>query len=173
MQVHHLLEESFSKYPESKSLWYDESWYTYKQLNDLADSIAAYLVHQNISRGDRVAILLDNSFHYITAYFGILKAGAVVVGLNTETNTESLNYLLNDSESRCIITQNKYYKLLKPALEKCSTISDVIMTDSEGELISLKKDRKITVESINNIKSKYTIVTILEKSEGCYVKSVI
>jgi len=155
VQVHHLLEKSFSQFPDAKVLWDQQNWYTYRQLNKTADSIAAYLVHQKIHRGDRVAILLENSFLYVASYFGILKAGAVVVGLNTDTISESLIYLLNDSDSRCIITGSKYHKILEPALKKCATISDIILTDVETDLIEFESIPEVSVKSILSIEREF------------------
>lgn len=155
MLVHHLLENSFSQYPDAQVIWDQQNWYTYRQLNQVADSVAAYLVHQKILRGDRVAILLENSFFYIASYFGILKAGAVVVGLNTDTNSESLIYLLNNSDSRCIITGRKYSSIWDSALEKTATISDIILTDVEKDMSLFKCRPDVTVNSIQYIEREF------------------
>ena len=104
-QIHELLETSATLYPEKNAVWDKQNWYTYSDINQAANSIAGYLINAGIHRGDRVAILHENSHQYISAYFGILKAGAVAVGLNTENTSEALEYLLTNSDSRCIITQ--------------------------------------------------------------------
>jgi len=152
MQVNHLLEEALKKYPQSKSIWYKDKWYSYKELNKTADAIAVYLVNRKIRSGDRVAILQENSFYYIASYFGILKAGAVVVGLNTDTNIESLSYLINDSGSKCIITQKKYNRYVIPAINNCSLLSNVILAD--GDTSVYKENSNIAVEHIDAIEQQ-------------------
>ncbi|MBI9099307.1 MAG: acyl--CoA ligase [Spirochaetaceae bacterium] len=154
MQVHHLLEKASKDNPHKNAVWFKDKWYTYFELNKVADSIAYYLVEKKIRRGDRVAILHENSFYYIAAYFGILKAGGVVVGLNTETNSESLSYLLNDSDSKCVITQKKFNRFLISALKKCPNITDLVLTEGEASLYDELAD--INVETINVIESRKT-----------------
>ena len=71
-----------------------------------------------VRKGDRVAILLENSFDYIIAYYGALKAGAVTVPLSTDTTTEALVHYLDHSESRAIVTNKKFTPHLVPAIQK-------------------------------------------------------
>ena len=136
MQIHHLLEDSVYCQPDKNAVWFKDKWHSYKELNHSADVVARYIVNRGVKRGDRVAILLENSFDYIVSYFGILKAGAVVVGLNTETNTESLIYLLNDSDTKLIILQKKYNRFMVPALSHCPVVKDVLITDGETSTFS-------------------------------------
>ncbi len=131
MQVHQLLEQAADSFPDKKAVWYNEEWSTYKEVNIASEKIASYLSKHGINRGDRVAILYENSFNYIAAYFGILKAGAVVVGLNTETNAEALIYLLNNSESKAIISNKKYSKHLLHALVKCPYLKEAIINQDD------------------------------------------
>ncbi len=87
MLTHHFLENSADKYPDKEAVWYKDQSMTFSQIEQLANKLANYLKQVNICRGDRVAILYENSFDYVVSYFAVLKAGAVVVALNTETGT--------------------------------------------------------------------------------------
>lgn len=131
MQVHQLLEQAADRFPDKKAVWHNEEWSTYREVNTAAGKIASHLVHHGLERGDRVAVLYENSIDYIAAYFGILKAGAVVVGLNTETNAEALIYLLNNSEAKAIISNKKYTKHLLPALVKSPYLKEVIINQDD------------------------------------------
>src|SRR3546814_11405386 len=57
-----------------------------------------------IGRGDRVALFLPNVPHYIAAYFGILRLGAVVVTLSPLYSVEELQQQLIDSSPRAMVT---------------------------------------------------------------------
>ncbi len=153
MQIHQLLENAFMKFPERKAVWDKGRWYTYKDLNNSVDSVAAYLLRIKIQRGDRVAVLLENSFYYIVVYFAILKVGAAVVSLNTETNPDELLYLLVDSDSKCLITQTKITKEVIPALRSCPLVKNLILTDSTQSLLPVIANVK--VESIDLIMSQF------------------
>lgn len=163
MQVHQLLEKASEKYPNKEAVWFDEEWSTYKQVNTAAEKIATHLVHIGIERGDRVAVLYENSFDYIAAYFGILKSGAVVVGLNTETNAEALIYLLNNSESKAIICNKKYSKYLVPALPKCPYLKEVIINQKDlNKYNEIGHCHTLTLKEVYANNTEYMIVRSID-----------
>ena len=127
MQVHQFLENSAQRTPEKAAAWYKDDWITFAALELQANKLANYLKKKHIHRGDRVAILYENSFHYIIAYYAILKVGGVTVALNTATTSEALNYILKDSGAKAIITNSKFSDHLLPALIKAPNLKHVII----------------------------------------------
>ncbi|MEJ2637905.1 MAG: AMP-binding protein, partial [Calditrichia bacterium] len=123
MLVNQFLELSAEKHPDKEAVWYQDQWMTFSRIDKQANRIGNYLKERGIRRGDRVALLIENSFDYIIGYYGILKAGAVTVALNTETTVDSLSYLLQNSGARAIFTTKKFSKYLLPALENTSELS--------------------------------------------------
>ncbi|MFZ5519450.1 MAG: class I adenylate-forming enzyme family protein [Candidatus Zhuqueibacterota bacterium] len=116
MQINNFLEITAQNFPDKKAIWHNNQWLTYSEINSLSNKVGNYLKGCGLERGDRVAILLENSFDYIISYYAILKIGAITVALNTESTTDSLTYLLNDSGARAIISNKKFTKKLIPAL---------------------------------------------------------
>jgi len=57
-----------------------------------------------IKKGDRVAIFLPNSPQFVIAYYGIMRANAIVVALDPMLSAEGIKELLNDSQSKAIVT---------------------------------------------------------------------
>jgi len=133
MLVNKFLENSAEKFPDKKAVWYKDEWMTYGQIDSLSNKLANFLKSKGIERGDRVALLLENSFNYVIAYYAILKIGAITVALNTETKKEGLVYLLNDSDSKAIITQKRYSKELLPALNNTPYLKEIIIEQSNLE----------------------------------------
>lgn len=76
---------------------------TYRQLDEASDRCAAGLAARGISKGDRVALYCMNSDAFVVAYFGILKAGAVVVPINLLLNPKEAAFILADSGARALI----------------------------------------------------------------------
>ncbi len=111
--LHTFLEKTRQKYPDKPAL-FSGRWYTYREIDEAANSLANYLRAKGVRRGDRVAFLLDNGFGYVVTYYGVLKAGAVAVGLNTETTADTLRYLLNNCGARVFISDKNFKKYLKP-----------------------------------------------------------
>ena len=116
MLVHQFLENSAQKYPDRNAAWYQDKWMTFSEIDKLANKVGNYLKDNGIRRGDRVALLYENSFDYIISYYGILKAGCVTVALNTETTSDALQYLLTNSGAKAIITNGSFSKYLLPAI---------------------------------------------------------
>jgi acyl-CoA synthetase (AMP-forming)/AMP-acid ligase II len=131
MLVHNFIQSAAQRFPENNAVWYNNQWMTYGQLDILSNRLATYFIEINIQKGDRIAILLDNSFDYVISYYAILKVGAITVALNTETNKDSLIYLLNDCGACAIITHKKYSKHLVPALPKIPYLKNVVIDQED------------------------------------------
>jgi long-chain acyl-CoA synthetase len=77
---------------------------TYGQLDAASDRVAASLTAGGIMPGDPVALQLPNIPQFLISYFGILKAGAVVVPLNVLLKAPEVAFHLADSRARLMIT---------------------------------------------------------------------
>jgi len=157
MLVNQFLENSAEKFPDKQAVWYKDEWMTYGQIDSLSNKLANFLKSRGIECGDRVAILLENSFNYVIAYYAILKIGAITVALNTDTKKEGLVYLLNDSDAKTIITQKRYSKELLPALNNTPYLKDVVIEQSNleqykviGHFNTTDLDEVLTLGSTNN-----------------------
>ena len=95
-----LLEDSARKYPERDALVLGETRLTYAQVNGAANQVANLLVSKGISSGDKVALSCPNLPFFPIVYYGILKAGAVVVPLNVLLKGREIAYHLNDSDAK-------------------------------------------------------------------------
>lgn len=98
------LEETSARYPDHASIIFMGKRITYRRLLELVNRFAISLKRLGISRGDKVVLFLPNSPQFIIAYYGILKAGAVVVPANPLYVERELLHLLEDSGSKTIIT---------------------------------------------------------------------
>src|SRR2546426_10103786 len=70
---------------------------TYAELDRLADRFAAGLQSLGVRKGDRVALLLPNCPQFVIAFYGALRAGAVVVSCNPLFTARGLHHPLEDS----------------------------------------------------------------------------
>ena len=76
---------------------------TYAQLNARAAQVSHALYGLGVGPGDHVALSCPNVPWFPTAYFGILKAGAVVVPLNVLLKPREIAYHLRDSEAKALL----------------------------------------------------------------------
>lgn len=77
---------------------------TYRELEDMVDKFALCLTNFGIKKGDSVAIILPNVIPCVVAYYAIMKIGAITVMNNPLYSDQELEFQLNDSESKIVIT---------------------------------------------------------------------
>jgi long-chain acyl-CoA synthetase len=77
---------------------------TYGEINAKTNALSHALKDRGIRKGDRVALLLPNSPTYVISYYGVLKAGAIVVNINVMTHGEELSGILSHTNARLVIT---------------------------------------------------------------------
>lgn len=95
-----LLEDSARKYPNRDALVLGDLRLTYAQVDASANQVANYLVSAGLLPGDRVALTCPNLPYFPIVYYGILKAGGVVVPLNVLNKGRENAYYLDDSGAK-------------------------------------------------------------------------
>lgn len=95
-----ILEDSANRYPEKPAFTFMDTSLTYSQVNGYANQIASGLKAIGIKAGDKVALGCPNLPYFPIIYFGILKAGAVVVPLNVLLKKDEIEYHLRDSDAK-------------------------------------------------------------------------
>ncbi|SMP82412.1 long-chain acyl-CoA synthetase [Serratia sp. CC22-02] len=106
-------EDCFRRFSDESALSCGENTLTYRQLDQLSRRFAAFLQQSDyIIKGDRLAIMLPNSWQYVIALIGALRAGLVVVNLNPHFTPREIFHHLSDSQAVGIVTLNKYHELL-------------------------------------------------------------
>ena len=88
---------------------------TYAELKRDADALAGFLQKRcGVAKGDRVLLYLPNSPQFVIAYYGILRADAVVVPVNTMNLTEELRHYVEDAQASVAIVAQELYERIAP-----------------------------------------------------------
>jgi len=95
-----LLESGAATHPDRDAVVIGDTRLTYGAVNALANQVANTLVARGIKPGDKVALTSPNTPYFTIVYFGILKAGAVVVPLNVLLKGREVAYHLADSDAK-------------------------------------------------------------------------
>lgn len=107
-----LFEEQVLKTPDNIAVVFGDKSLTYKELNERANSLANYLIENNISSSSTVAIHLEKSLNYIISILAVLKTGAAFVPISTMHPKNRINYILKDSKSNFLISELPFTKNL-------------------------------------------------------------
>src|SRR5947199_1537025 len=108
-----LLDQTVSKYPGRTAIIYDGTKLSYAQLSSLANRFATELQKLGIQKGDRVAIALPNIPQYPIAFFGALKAGAVVVPTNPLYTKHEMQHQMADSGAKVLVMLDDFYPVVR------------------------------------------------------------
>ena len=90
--------------PEHEALVAIDAKYTYKEMDEATNAIAAALREKGVKERDRVALLLPRTSRLILSLFGVLKAGAAYIPCDPDYPADRIKLILEDSEARYIIT---------------------------------------------------------------------
>jgi bacitracin synthase 3 len=93
-------------YPENTAVIDSKGSISYKELDKYSNKIAAYLISLGIKKNDFVAIRMKRVKEFAIAVIGIHKAGAAYVPIDTEYPEDRINYMLEDSEAKTVITED-------------------------------------------------------------------
>jgi len=126
--LHYFIEEAARKFPDHTALMLKGGTVTYRELDELTDRMAAALVGLGVKKGDRVAILMANCPQFVISYFGILKAGAIVVACNPLYTAPELEKQISDCEAEVIIVMTPFYPLIK-RIQDSTRLKKIVVTN--------------------------------------------
>ncbi len=110
-------EVSARRYPNKPFLVFYDTEVTFAQVFEEATLVAGYLQHRcGVVKGDRVLLLMQNSPQFVIAYYGILRANAVVVPINPMNLTQEIARYAEDAGARTIVVSQELYPRVEPLL---------------------------------------------------------
>jgi long-chain acyl-CoA synthetase len=128
--LHEILAKTARDYPKQTAIEFLDAKMTYEELNLLSDQFAVALARLGVKCGDRVAIFLPNIPQFVIAYFGVLKAGAVLTAISPLHREREVEYQLCDSEAETIIALDSLYPVVEKVWHK-TKLKHVIVTSLE------------------------------------------
>jgi len=129
--LHAILEKMAKKYPEKTVITYSEKNITYTELNSLSNQFAAALKALEVQKGDKVAIFLPNIPQFVIAYYGILKAGAVLTAISPLNKEREVAYQLHDSGAKISVTLDTLYPIIEKIWRKTKLKNTIITSLNE------------------------------------------
>jgi long-chain acyl-CoA synthetase len=128
--------EATDKWKDRTALVFYGRKISYRELRDHVDRFATAMQDMGVKKGDRVALLLLNSPQFIIAYFGAMKAGAILTAISPVYVSPEIKHQIEDSGAKIIICQDILYE----NVERAGVKLDKIILTSIGEYLpGLKK----------------------------------
>ena len=125
--------------PDNMAVVYHDNRYTYRQVDDITERIAAYLVSKGLGREDVVSIIIPRCEWMPIAALGVLKAGCAYQPLDPSYPAERLNFMIQDASAKMLIADESLRDIVS------EYHGDVLLTKDIFDLPAVSKPVDVTV----------------------------
>jgi len=120
----HFVNECAKKYANKVAIKFHGRNLTYKEVYESSNKLAKILIDNGIKSGDIIGLALDRSPEMIISLLAILKSGAAYIPLDPEYPKDRVEFMLDDSSAKILITSKKYHNHF------ASTASEILIEDA-------------------------------------------
>ena len=110
----------------------DDTVLSYGTLDDLTAKLAGLLREHGVQAGDRVGIMLPNVPQFAVAYYGVLRAGGIVVPMNVLLKRREVAFYLGDPEARVVLAWHEFADEARAGAQEAGA-ECIIVTPGEFE----------------------------------------
>jgi len=103
--------------------------FTYSDMKSLTDKFGNALKNLGFKKGDRFLIRLPNLPEFQISFLGGAKIGAVPIPSSVMFRAHEIEYRVNDSKSKAVITTSKFVKQVNEVKDKCPSLEHIIIVD--------------------------------------------
>ena len=128
-------------YPDRRALIFNDTVYTYAQMNRIIGSASGYLSSLGVVRGDRIALYMANRPEWIMFYYAVARMGAIAVCVPGAYKKEEMVGLVNDSRSSILVTSGDLASEI-PLSPAIPSVKKVIVVDEDEGFRSIVRDEK-------------------------------
>jgi len=130
--IHKVLEDTAERFPDKLAFLYPMEM-TFKQFKEQVDIFATALKNLDVKKGDRVALYTPNSIQWEIAFYGLEKAGAILVPMNPLFKETEVKYEAIDSGAETIVVYQPLYPIVAAIKDKTSLKTIIIIESEENK----------------------------------------
>src|SRR5215213_38031 len=116
-----LLTDSAARSPERTAIKLDDAELTYAQLDGASAHVVGLLEQHGFQPGDRVGVMLPNVPYFPVVYYGILRAGGVVVPMNVLLKGREVTFYLKDPEAKVLFAWGDFAEAAEHGANEAGT----------------------------------------------------
>jgi long-chain acyl-CoA synthetase len=132
MNLASILTKATEKAGDHVAVKLDNAEFTYAQLDEASARVAGLLRERGVEPGDRVGIMLPNVPYFLACYYGILRAGGVVVPMNVLLRKREVAFYLGDPEAKVLFAWHEFAEDAQAGAEE-SGAECILVTPGEFE----------------------------------------
>jgi acyl-CoA synthetase (AMP-forming)/AMP-acid ligase II len=130
-----ILKVNAKKFPNTVALKDRHRKFTYPEVNRRVNQLAHSLLDLGLSKGDKIAVLLENSIEIVEVYLATAKTGLVIVPINFRLVGSEVAYIVNNSDAQAMIVHDEFtpcVNAIKPELKNITPDRYIVV----GEIIN-------------------------------------
>jgi fatty-acyl-CoA synthase len=131
MPLDELLPKALKLHPRKEAVVCGETRMDYQTFAERVWRLCQGLISLGLRRNERVAIIHENSNEFLEAYFAAVHLGAILVPLNFRLSARELAMILNDSQTRILISQGQFHEKVSNLRPSASTVEQVVWTRAD------------------------------------------
>ena len=145
------LKVNAKKFPDKVAFKDSRRSFTYSELNRRVNKLCYSLMSLGLDRGDKVAVILENSIEICEVFLATAKTGLVIVPINFRLTSKDVEYIANNSDAKALIVHDQFTGTVELIRASLKNIPDknyiVVGSGKEGyreyeEFISKTTDRE-------------------------------
>ena len=129
--------------PDAEAVVFKDHRYTYAQVDDISDRIAAYIASKGLGVGDAVSVIIPRCEWMAIASLGVLKAGCAYQPLDPSYPKERLNFMVKDAAARLLIADESLRELVD------EYAGEVLLTKDIANLPALTAEENAQLSTLN------------------------
>src|SRR4030042_1929066 len=137
------LKKAHKFFPNKQAIVCGGKRWTYGEFFDRINRLSHFLRSLGMRKDDKVAILHPNCHTFLEAYYGTAQMGAISVPINYRLSPKEIAFILRDSESKILIADPMFQKIVDSIREEVRGIGKILWT-AEG--IGRKESRDLNYE---------------------------
>ncbi|MBA4416750.1 MAG: long-chain fatty acid--CoA ligase [Syntrophus sp. (in: bacteria)] len=150
MNLAEIIRKSSIRSPDKEAILFRNKSITYKTLDKQTNRLANLITSMGLKKGERVGLMMSNRPEFVTAFFGILKAGVVPVPINAQFKEKELAYVLTNSGASGLITEASYMPIFDNIRNDIPDCSRVILAGEMERLLEDMSEETVIAEVLED-----------------------
>ena len=111
------------KFPDTVALMDEDRSFTYPELNRRVNRLANSLMALGLQKGDKLAVILENSIEIVELFLATAKTGIVMVPINFRLAGPEVEYIVNNSDAKALVVHDLFADTVRPVRDKLQNIA--------------------------------------------------
>src|SRR5512144_2822525 len=133
LNIADLAEHAIDAVPDRVALICGDEQITYAELEEKANRLAHYLLDHGVKKDDKVGLYCRNRIEIVIAMLGIVKAGAILVNVNSRYVEGELKYLSESSDMVALVHERRYADRVANVLPETPNVKTVLVVEDGSD----------------------------------------